>query len=118
VHIGAARSLDRVRLGCVGRIIWRFTTVRVRPLSDVWIRRLIRRECVAAHIPVELLTSNWMKTVTRLAQGRPGVAVAIVQGASHMWMKAARLPAPAAAYLESYIQRAGERVGAQAESRA
>lgn len=107
--LAAARSLDRGRLGAVGRIAWRFTVVRVPELSDACTRRLVARECASAGIAPHLVTREWMSTALQLAQGRPGVALAIVHGTARTWSVRTGLPTPAAAYLEMAVQGLGAR---------
>jgi hypothetical protein len=106
--IGAARTLNRASLGQVGRIMWRFTTLRVPPLPDASMRRLVEDACAVERIPADLITSNWIRAVAKVARGRPGVGLTIVQHAAAM-CAGRHLPAPAAAYLEAGIQRASER---------
>jgi hypothetical protein len=117
VFIAATRSLDRRRLGCVGRIAFRFSTLRVPPLSNAWMRRLVRHICATESIPVRVVTPEWIKKVVQLARGRPGVALAIVNEASREWTRTARLPAPAAAYVDASIQRISGRPDRSLEQR-
>ena len=100
VWIGAARTLDRARLGRVGRIAWRFSTIRVPPLSDMLMRRLITRACLNAGIRTDLVTPEWRRALLRLARGRPGAALAIIEHTPHLWRPGRPLPLPATAYLE------------------
>jgi len=106
--IGAARTLNRASLGQVGRIMWRFMTLRVPPLPDASLRRLVEDACAAERIRADLITSKWIRDVVKVARGRPGVGLTVVQHAADM-CEGRRLPAPAAAYLEAGIQRASER---------
>ena len=107
VWIGAARTLDRARMGKVGRIAWRFTTVRVSPLSDAWMRRLITHACSVAGIRIDLVTPEWRRALLRLARGRPGPALAIIEHAARMRHSGRPLPFPATAYLEAALAAAG-----------
>jgi len=102
VWIGAARTLDRTRLGRVGRIAWRFSTVRVPPLSGTVMRRLIAEACAVQRIPTDLVTAKWIREVAMVARGRPGVGLMVVTRAAAM-CEGRQLPAPAAAYLEAGI---------------
>ena len=106
VWIGAARTLDRTRLGRVGRIAWRFTTVRVPPLSDTLMRRLITRACGSAEIRLDLITPEWRRALLRLAGGRPGSALAMIEHTSRLWRSGRPLPAPATAYIEAALHAA------------
>jgi hypothetical protein len=101
--VGAAQSLNRASLGKVGRIMWMFTTLRVPPLPAASMRRLLMHACTTARIPASLVTSGWTRDVAKMARGRPGVALKIVQHAATM-RDGRRLPAPAAAYLKAELQ--------------
>lgn len=105
--IGAARNLHRASLGRVGRIIWRFTTVRVPRLPGASMRRLVQNACALERIPANLITSDWLRAVTNVAQGRPGVGLIIVQHAAAI-REGTRLPAAATAYLQAEFQRASK----------
>ena len=104
VWIGAAQTLDRGQLGQVGRIAWRFNAVRVPPLSDALMRRLIITACSNAGIRMDLVTAQWLRALLRLARGRPGSALAIVEQTSRLWHSEHRLPPPATAYLEVALE--------------
>jgi hypothetical protein len=103
VHLAAARSLDRSLLGAVRRIAFWFTPVRVPPLGGRWIARLIRREALLAGLEEEELTPTWMRAVVRLAQGRPGVAIALARTAGALRHSRGALPLPATAYIEARL---------------
>ena len=104
VWVGAAQTLDRGQLGQVGRIAWRFNAVRVPPLSEALMRRLIVTACSHSGIRMELVTAQWLRALVRLARGRPGSALAIVEQSSRLWRSERRLPPPATAYLEVALQ--------------
>lgn len=103
--IGAAQTLDRRRLGRVGRIAWRFTAIRVPPLSDTWMRRLITRACSSAGIPIDLVTAEWLRAILNIAQGRPGAGLTIVEQTCRMYAGERQLPPPVTAYLEAALHR-------------
>lgn len=105
--VAAARTLNRASVGQVGRIVWRFTTIRVPPLSDTLMRRVIADDCVTKRIPAALITSKWIRHVAKIARGRPGIGLTIVSHAAAM-CDGRRLPVPAAAYLEAGVQRASK----------
>ena len=109
ICLAATRSLERAHLGCVGRIFWRFDMVRVPPLSRAWIRRLIVHECRTLGISAHLVTAEWMRRAVELAQGRPGVALAIVRAVARMHRGASPLATPGAAYLESLVEELATR---------
>lgn len=44
VHLGATRAASRRALGAVGRILWRFSMIRVRELPDPVVARIVARE--------------------------------------------------------------------------
>ena len=104
VWIGAAQTLDRGELGQVGRIAWRFNAVRVPPLSEALMRRLTVTACSRSGIRMELISESWLRALLRLARGRPGSALAIVEQSSRLWHAEHRLPPPATAYLEVALQ--------------
>ena len=105
LHLIAVRSLDRRQLGAVRRIMFWFTEVRVPPLTAYWMRRLIRREWVRTELPAELLAPAWTRGALRLARGRPGMAVAIVQTAAAIHRTRGTIPSPDAAYIEARIRK-------------
>jgi hypothetical protein len=109
VHLAAARTLDRAHLGAVRRIIFWFTVVRVPPLTEHWMQRLVRRECLAWDLGPDVATPPWVRTVSRLARGRPGLALAMVRVAAAMYATRGALPSPAVACIEANIERAEAR---------
>lgn len=102
--IAATRSLDRAEMGAVRRIAFRFTTVRIPPLSAHWIKRLLR-SAYEQHLADMIVTSEWTDAVVQLAQGRPGVALAIVRAARRWCDQRGVLPSPATAHIEASIRR-------------
>lgn len=101
----AARSLDRTYLGAVRRIAWRFTMLRVPPLANRVMQQLIQRECTRRGIPRALLTHDWVRGMADLSQGRPGVALAMVDAARRTHAAKHVLPLPPAAYVEARVQQ-------------
>jgi hypothetical protein len=77
VYLAAARQLDRAVLGSVGRILWRFSILRVRELPTRLIRRIIATQL--AMVSEVAASEAWTKDVVHLAQGRPGAAIAMAQ---------------------------------------
>ena len=102
--IAAARTRERTRLGYVGRIAWRFEVVRVPPLSEHWMRRLIARTAVAAGV-ADTITPPWLRHALELSAGLPGRAIAIVNHAGQMRRQGLHLAAPASLYIETAIQQ-------------
>ena len=101
--IAAARTRERARLGHVGRIAWRFEVVRMPPLSDYWMRRLISRAAADAGIGAAI-TSDWLRDALQLSAGLPGRALEMVsQAAARRHDRG--LAAPATLYIESAIQQ-------------
>jgi hypothetical protein len=76
VHLVATRDIRRRALGAVGRILWRFSMVRVRELPDAIINRVVMREIQRSSLEADLERS-WMREVVILARGRPGFAAAM-----------------------------------------
>ena len=106
VCLAAARTLDRATLGAVGRIAWRFETVRVPPLASAWIRRLVVQECCRTGID-RLVTPEWATDAVALAAGRPGIALNVVQAAARLHNHGAPVVAVASAYLASSMECRG-----------
>jgi hypothetical protein len=104
VHLGATTSLDRAHLGAVRRIAFWFTVVRVPPISALWMRRLILRQCRDAQIPDTTATPSWRRAVLRLARGRPGMAMAMVDEAAAVYRRKGALSSPDAAYIEARLR--------------
>jgi hypothetical protein len=102
--LAAARSLDRQLLGAVRRIAWRFTTVRVPPLSDRWMRHVVTDACARAHLPTDATAGPWTGSVVRQSHGRPGLALAIVREAAGIRAIRGALPSPATAAIEAHIR--------------
>jgi energy-coupling factor transporter ATP-binding protein EcfA2 len=103
--IAAARTLDRARLGAVRRFAWRFTTYSVPPLSVLWMRRVVEREC--ARVGIDPTSDAWTRAAAHLARGCPGAAVALVQAAADRWQQVGVVPSPTAAYLSALDRQAG-----------
>jgi len=115
-YLAATRSVDRAHLGAVRRIAWRFTTVRVPPLPLRLIRRVIAIECATVLLPEHLARSDWGTAVGHLAQGRPGLAIAIVRAAAGILERSGALPSPRLAYVDARMRSAGV-IGVSASER-
>jgi hypothetical protein len=99
VHLGASRVSRGRQMGSVGRIMWRFTTVRVRELPDVVIRRIVTD---AVRVPDQgRIDSSWIQEIAALARGRPGFATAMGRFAIEWWRQHGYLPMPALAFAAS-----------------
>lgn len=48
MYVAATRAATRRSLGAVGRMLWRFSVVRVRELPDSVVGRIVARECQRA----------------------------------------------------------------------
>jgi hypothetical protein len=83
LHLAAARIPQGRGLGAVGRILWRFSTVRVRELPASLIRRIVMRELDAVAQSVD---RRWANEVAALAEGRPGFAIEMGRRAAE-WMR-------------------------------
>jgi hypothetical protein len=94
VLLAAARTLDRGELGCVGRVLWRFRVVRVRPLAASSVARLVRL-ALGRHAEAGLpVPRNWIAHAVDAACGVPGRAQAIVDVASARWHERQQLLPP------------------------
>lgn len=105
-YLAAARSLDRHYLGAVRRIAWRFTSVRIPPLPDRCMKQLIEREWTARCPMAEVPSAAWIRTFLRLADGRPGFAIAMIQLIAQRHEATGTLPSPALAYTVALIRNA------------
>jgi hypothetical protein len=79
--------------------------VRVPPLGNRVMQQLIQRECMRRGIPRTLLTHDWVRGMADLSQGRPGLALAMVDAAERTHALKAVLPLPPAAYVEARVQQ-------------
>jgi hypothetical protein len=93
VIVGAARDLDRGTLGAVGRILWRFDIRRVRPLSAVDIRALLRRELTERQ-PEMSIPKEWLRELGHRTKGLPGRAIALASATAAYWDRRHALPTP------------------------
>jgi hypothetical protein len=95
LHLAAARVPSGRELGAVGRILWRFSTVRVRELPDP-----IRCRIVARALPVSHCTARreWIREVAALAKGRPGFATNVARVASEWARTHGDVPTPVFAF--------------------
>ena len=95
VFLGASRVPHGRQLGSVGRILWRFSLVRVRELADPILRRVVIREIGLAEHSAD---DGWLREVVTLSRGRPGFASAMGRFAN-AWKEAhGYLPLPALAF--------------------
>lgn len=98
VYLGAARAATRHDLGAVGRILWRFSLVRVRELSDGVLRHLVAHELGVSEASDLGRDRGWVSATVTLAKGRPGFATAITRFAVEWRSRHGYLPAPAFAF--------------------
>lgn len=82
VCLAAASTRDRRVIGAVGRILWRFTTVRIPPLPPAAIRTIIAERFHADGWDVRHLDRQWVRKARAAARGRPGYALAIATRAA------------------------------------
>lgn len=99
VHLAASRVSRGRQLGSVGRIMWRFSTVRVRELSDAVIRRIVTD--VVSSPKEASIESSWIHEIAALARGRPGFATAMGRFAIEWRRQHGYLPMPALAFAAS-----------------
>jgi hypothetical protein len=98
VHVAASRVARGRELGSVGRIMWRFSTVRVRELRDSIIRRIVISEVGATDRAGVEPDSGWIREMIALAKGRPGFATAMGRFAAEWRRQHGYLPMPALAF--------------------
>lgn len=96
VYLAATRAASRRALGAVGRILWRFSMVRVRELPDSVISRIIVRECRRGVDGTP--EAAWIREVASLAHGRPGFAIAMARFAAEWRRQRGYSPLPALAF--------------------
>ena len=96
VHLAASRVARGRELGSVGRIMWRFSTVRVRELPDPFIRRIVAGEVGEADGAG--VRRAWVHEIAALSQGRPGFATAMGRFAAEWNRQHGYLPMPALAF--------------------
>ena len=98
VHLAASRVARGRELGSVGRIMWRFSTVRVRELPDSVIHRIVATEVGATEGGGPDEDIGWLREIAALAQGRPGFATAMGRFAVEWRRQHGYLPMPALAF--------------------
>jgi hypothetical protein len=98
VHLAASRVARGRQLGAVGRIMWRFSTVRVRELPDAIIQRIVTREMLRRADADAKPETAWVHEIATLAQGRPGFATAMVRFAAQWRCHHGYLPMPELAF--------------------
>ena len=96
----ACRTLDRRRLGSVGRILWRFVTVKVEPLARRDLRQVIRQRLSGAGVPPTACPPGWLDEAAGLARGVPRHGVALADAAGGFWRARGHLPACGWAFAE------------------
>ncbi|MBI3492158.1 MAG: hypothetical protein HY047_10305 [Acidobacteria bacterium] len=82
VCLAAASARDRRLIGAVGRVLWRFTTIRVPPLASTAIRTIIHERFQADGCDAGRLDREWVRKAIVEARGRPGYAVAMATRAA------------------------------------
>jgi hypothetical protein len=89
--LAASRTLERRSLGAVGRILWRFDVVRVRPLSTTEMTQLIVARFGAAARSARGLDA-WARDVSRASRGLPGWGRAFGDAGLSYWRRRGQLP--------------------------
>lgn len=89
IYLGATRATNRKALGAVGRILWRFSMIRVRELPDSILGRIVTIE-VRRSIPD--FERAWVRDLVALAKGRPGFAVTMARFAIQWHRRHGYLP--------------------------
>lgn len=95
LYLAAARVSRGRDLGAVGRILWRFSTVRLRELPDAVIRRIVEAEVQSVGCSID---RGWIREVAGLANGRPGFATAMSRLAADWARVHGYVPMPSFAF--------------------
>jgi hypothetical protein len=97
VYLAASRAPSTRAVGAVGRILWRFSMVRVRELPDSVVRSIIAREFrrTVDRAP----EATWIRQAASLACGRPGFAIAMARFATDWHRRRGDYPVPALAFV-------------------
>ena len=95
VFLAASRVPHGRQLGAVGRILWRFSLVRVRELPDAVMRRIVTRELGKADRDAD---DAWRRQIVALSRGRPGFAIAMGRFARDWHAARGYLPLAALAF--------------------
>ncbi|MDE3151233.1 MAG: ATP-binding protein [Gemmatimonadota bacterium] len=103
--VAATRTVNRAEMGAVRRLAFRFTTVRVPPLTARWVRRILATEYAEQGWGTNGVPSVWTEETVRLVDGLPGLAVAVVRAAAEVRARTGHLPSPRTALVEADIQR-------------
>jgi energy-coupling factor transporter ATP-binding protein EcfA2 len=82
VCLAAASARDSRLIGAVGRILWRFTTVRIPPLPPAAIQTIIAERLQSDGWDLRHLDRQWVRKALAEARGRPGYALAIATRAA------------------------------------
>lgn len=91
VYLGATRATSRRALGAVGRILWRFSMIRVRELPDPILGRIVTQQLRRA-IPAVDVDRTWLHEVVTLTKGRPGFATVMARFAVEWHRRHGYLP--------------------------
>lgn len=97
VHLGATRAGSKRGLGAVGRILWRFSGIRVRELPDPVLGRIVMRELRQSEADIDP-ERPWLREIVAFARGRPGFATAMARFAVDWHRRHRYLPMPALAF--------------------
>ena len=103
--VAASRTANRAEMGAVRRLAFRFSTVRVPPLSAHWIRRVLADAYAQFGLDADAVTAAWTADAVRLSRGLPGLAIAIVESAAEERRRVGHLPLPQAAYVLTRMRR-------------
>jgi hypothetical protein len=94
IVLAAARTRDRHAIGAVGRILWRLTMVRVRPLTAhetcLIVEARVREARLVDHPP----TDAWLHEAAIEAGGLPGHAHQLADAAIARYQRTGRWCAP------------------------
>jgi hypothetical protein len=98
VYLAASRVAHGRPLGAVGRILWRFSLLRVRELSVGDLRAIVVAEIGDSGSGQEEPFERWVQEIVGLSKGRPGYAVMMARVAAEWRQRRGYLPLPAFAF--------------------
>jgi len=104
VAVATSRTRRRSDIGAVGRVLWRFTPVRVEPLSRAWIRQILWDILGLALHRSQALPSSWWSQAIAASRGRPGYAAAIATGTARALDASGRVPSPHLVLLDARLE--------------
>jgi hypothetical protein len=109
VAVATARSHLVRDIGAVGRILWQFRTLRVRPLQAGSIHQILIDTLHQEGASPLYLPDSWWAEAIAAAGGRPGYAVAIGRDTARALAESGRWPSPGLVVIDYRIAHARTR---------